>query len=133
MWYLDGDDPRIDEAIDRAIEANYERRIAIAEMQAFEPTKGEQEMIHETITIPVPCGWCETVSHVTVDRHHHKAWLAGGLAQDAMPDLTVENREILISTTCASCQEGMFADWDEWDEGGVMLENFVTHWEGEEE
>lgn len=40
------------------------------------------------------------------------AWKAGALIQRAMPELTPDQRELLISGTCSACWRKMFRDED---------------------
>ena len=60
------------------------------------------------------CGHATFVSVVSAD---YFDWLDGKLIQDAMPYMSTEDRETLISGYCPNCQEAMFSNpWDDEDE-----------------
>jgi hypothetical protein len=51
------------------------------------------------------------VSLVPEEGFHN--WQGGELIQNALPELTADERELLISGTCPSCWDRMFGDYDE--------------------
>ena len=57
----------------------------------------------ELLTVNVCCISCEKMSPVTVPKKGYIAGQEGALIQTALPDLTPEERELLISNTCGTC------------------------------
>ena len=54
------------------------------------------------------CQFCK-VDHVVMADHMDVAnWENGALIQDAMPYLSADDRELLISGTCGACFDKMF-------------------------
>ena len=53
----------------------------------------------------------KTVSLVPEEGFHN--WQGRALIQNALPELTADERELLISGTCPSCWDRMFGDYDE--------------------
>ena len=49
------------------------------------------------------CLMCGTIQHIYVNYADFMAWRDGMLIQKAMPYLTPDEREMLISQTCGSC------------------------------
>lgn len=76
-----------------------------------------QEMYVFRVTDPN----CGKVFLIPVPVSERDAWKEGMLIQDAMPSLTQDDRELLISGTCPECWAGMEApsggyderDWDD--------------------
>ena len=52
---------------------------------------------------------CIRDRHITVGNADLDAWQNGTLIQDAMPYLSADDREILISGICGECFDNMFA------------------------
>ena len=48
-----------------------------------------------------------------VESADYKNWQEGALIQDALPYLTTDQRELLISATCGTCWDDMFGEEDE--------------------
>ena len=70
--------------------------------------------IMETVIIPAACRMCREVYCVEVEAAGYEQWKAGALIQNAMPELSAEDRELLISKTCDSCWNQLFPeDFDE--------------------
>lgn len=60
-------------------------------------------------TVHVRCkGGCGEVKQVVVSTLAYDAWQGGVLIQRAMPGLSVDQRELLISGTCGECWERIF-------------------------
>ena len=59
------------------------------------------------------CPMCGTISMINVDEEGYKAWRNGELIQRALPDVSSEDRETLISGICAFCQDGFFEEEEE--------------------
>jgi hypothetical protein len=52
---------------------------------------------------------CGKRSTFKVDSGNFKSWQTGALLiQDAMPEVSIENRELLISNTCGKCFDSLF-------------------------
>lgn len=54
------------------------------------------------------CDTCMSVFELDVDFYDYMAWKGGTFVQDAMPYLTADERELLISNTCGDCWDNMF-------------------------
>jgi len=59
-------------------------------------------------TIVIDCAECERTFPVTADIDGFQRWIDGELIQRALPELSVEDRELLISQTCGECFTDMF-------------------------
>ena len=64
-------------------------------------------------SVEVPCGDCGKNKSFIVNDADLIAWHEGKHIQDAMPYLTAEQREMLISDTCQECWDKMFLLFDE--------------------
>ncbi len=62
----------------------------------------------ETIIIRTTCPCCGTLVHVHALESQYNAWLDGALVQDAFPDMSITDRESLISGLCSKCQAIFF-------------------------
>ena len=60
--------------------------------------------------VSVKCRICGAVENIAVSMHGYDKWKAGEMIQDALPDLSADEREMLLSRTCSSCWEEMFKD-----------------------
>ena len=68
----------------------------------------------ETVIVPAACRCCQGVFCVEVDAVGYEQWKAGELTQNAMPTLSAEERELLISKACGDCWNKLFPeDFDE--------------------
>jgi hypothetical protein len=63
------------------------------------------------------CVKCEDVHILLVDSDDLQRWKDGELIQNAMPYLSADEREILISNVCGRCFEQMFGEGED-DEYG---------------
>ena len=66
-------------------------------------------MISDAVTVIVGCIKCAEAQHITVGNADLDSWENGALIQDAMPYLSADEREILISGICGECFDDMFA------------------------
>lgn len=66
-----------------------------------------------TTVIPVQCRICQDIHYVDVPVDGFIAWRRGELIQDALPELSADQRELLISGTCGMCWDDMFGSSDE--------------------
>ncbi len=56
------------------------------------------------ITVNTKCPFCHKQHKVNVPRADYDAWRLGTqLAQDAMPTLSIDDRELLITGICNDC------------------------------
>ena len=63
-----------------------------------------------TLLITKPCPYCGTVSKVTVPESGLRMWKSGTRIQDALPMLTADEREILMSGVCPACRDDVFGE-----------------------
>lgn len=63
------------------------------------------------------CPFCGHVSEILVEDEVLKRMEDGERIQDILPGLPASEREVLISGICIDCQEEVFSDPDEEDEG----------------
>ena len=61
-------------------------------------------------TYSVKCGMCQEVHYIVAHERDVKKWLSGTHIQDAMPYLSPDDRELLISRTCPTCWVRMFGE-----------------------
>mgnify|MGYP001037356092 CR=1 FL=1 len=61
-------------------------------------------------TMQVECRICKDTHILMVNIRDAKRWRQGELIQDAMPYLTPDERELLISETCKKCFDKMFGE-----------------------
>lgn len=67
----------------------------------------------------VKCWNCEVSREITTTAAGWKAWRSGELIQDAMPEVSADDRELLISGTCGKCFDEMFPEIPEDEEDEV--------------
>ena len=60
------------------------------------------------MTTVVNCIQCGEAQHIEARTADLDAWIGGELIQVAMPYLTADEREILISGVCGTCFDNMF-------------------------
>ena len=56
----------------------------------------------------VQCVHCGDFAIITVNPMDYQSWQEGALIQDAMPYLSADEREMLISGTCDECWAAMY-------------------------
>jgi len=61
------------------------------------------------VWVEVKCRMCGTVYTIAVEENDFYDWQNGKCIQDAMPYLTADERELLISHTCGDCWAEMFS------------------------
>lgn len=62
----------------------------------------------ENLTLSVRCIHCKKLHTIAVVRKDYDAWINGALIQNAMPYLSLDQRELLISKICGKCFDKMF-------------------------
>lgn len=66
-----------------------------------------------TVLFQAPeCELCKVAEEVELDLRAYQAWRAGMHAQDAFPDMTADEREVLISGTHPKCWSILMGDAD---------------------
>ena len=70
----------------------------------------EREVMIMRTNIVMTCTFCRQFHLVEVDLEQLEAWRNGELIQNAMPDLTLTEREQLISGLCPKCQTEIFGE-----------------------
>ena len=66
-----------------------------------------------TKIVPVACRCCGGVYCLEVNTEGFACWQSGELIQNALPELSAEDRELLISKTCDTCWKNLFGDDEE--------------------
>lgn len=61
----------------------------------------------------IKCNICRQWKVVTVDESEFADWQRGMVIQRAMPKISADDRELLVSGTCGTCFDKMFPDEDE--------------------
>lgn len=56
------------------------------------------------------CPKCKVMQQVTVSEIAYKAWQGGQFVQDAFPNLTANEREVLMTGICPKCWDEMFKE-----------------------
>ena len=65
-----------------------------------------------TLLITNPCPYCGTISKVAVPESGLRQWKSGTRIQDALPMLSADEREILMSGVCPKCWDDVFGEVD---------------------
>jgi len=63
----------------------------------------------EVTTKLIKCGDCKRSFPVTMTKSGYHSWIMGELIQNALPELSPADRELLISKTCNDCFTEMFS------------------------
>jgi len=61
----------------------------------------------------ISCRECQQIKFVEASEDGVKKWQQGELIQRALPELTAEEREMLISRICPECWNKMFKEDEE--------------------
>ena len=69
-------------------------------------------MVMNADLICVSCRVCGRRFLISVTEAEYASWQSGTCIQNAMPNLSVEERELLISKTCGTCWDKMFDGLD---------------------
>jgi len=66
------------------------------------------DVTDDVTTLEIPCVLCQEKITVKVPTSGYHKWRYGGaLIQEAMPTVSVDDREMLISQTCPACWKKM--------------------------
>jgi hypothetical protein len=71
--------------------------------------------LHRDRPLQVSCKGCGSSHTLMVNATDVANWEMGEYIQDAMPYLSADERELLISRTCGSCWDEMFGSCGESD------------------
>lgn len=66
------------------------------------------EQLEGNVTIIKKCISCNTITTITVTASQHYRWQHGELIQRVMPELSEDDRELLISGMCGNCFDNLF-------------------------
>jgi hypothetical protein len=61
-------------------------------------------------TVSYACAKCHQVTKISFNGEDWLRWQEGEYIQEAMPYLTTDERELMISSVCGTCFDAMFAD-----------------------
>lgn len=56
------------------------------------------------------CPICDNAHTVTVPKDGYRKWRAGAMIQSALPSLSADDREMLVTGICSSCWETHFGE-----------------------
>lgn len=65
------------------------------------------------VQLPVKCSFCGKTVILTVPASGLQAWQCGTLIQEAFPELTPAERELMISGMCGECWKKNFGEEEE--------------------
>lgn len=65
------------------------------------------------MTVERQCPLCGKITAIEVNFEEFAAWKGGALIQDAMPHMSVDDREILMTGICPQCWDSQFGDEDD--------------------
>jgi hypothetical protein len=77
----------------------------MARTGAIEYSEERKNLVYIRTT---PCVVCNKQHEFIVDRFGYEAWQYGELIQNALPELSPEDCEVLISGTCDECFNELF-------------------------
>ena len=66
------------------------------------------------VVLEIECVMCNQSIIMEVSEEGLKKWQQGELIQDALPELTDDEREMLMSGICPTCWDKIFSD--EWED-----------------
>ena len=72
--------------------------------------------IYTATKITRTCPFCKGLTELMVPARGYRLWEEGELIQNALPELSATDREVLISGICPDCQSDFFGDEDEDEE-----------------
>ena len=72
----------------------------------------------------ITCWKCKQVHHIVCSSDGYDKWQEGMLIQDALPELSSGEREMLISGTCDPCFDKMFGDTEDVEEDEEDEDNY---------
>ena len=60
------------------------------------------------VILMLKCCWCDARFTVEAPHAGYMAWQAGELIQNAMPEMTVDDRERLVTGVCTDCTDDLY-------------------------
>mgnify|MGYP000954698888 CR=1 FL=1 len=72
-----------------------------------------REELSGPLTIIKTCVMCGTTHEIRVKTADYRRWRQGAYIQDAMPYLTANEREILMSGICRTCFDALYPEEEE--------------------
>jgi uncharacterized protein YqfB (UPF0267 family) len=72
------------------------------------PTVPCPQYMSTTAVVAVPCVKCNELNEIHANLEGFVSWQQGELIQNALPELSVDQRELLISGICPKCWDEMF-------------------------
>ncbi len=63
----------------------------------------------DTKTFQIKCIGCKQTKEIVVPLAEYRAWQSGKLIQEAMPNVSANDRELIISRTCPECWAKIFS------------------------
>ncbi len=79
-------------------------------MGVIKPFIKLSESRNERTPLVITCTSCGKDHHFDVATDSFESWTRGAFIQDAMPDLSSNDREMFISGMCGECFDKMFPD-----------------------
>jgi len=61
--------------------------------------------VDDTVTLMTKCVLCGGTTAMRLSREKLKRWHSGELCQDVFPELSVYERDVLITKICVKCQK----------------------------
>lgn len=65
------------------------------------------------LNIGYTCSECHETTKLSLDREKYEEWTHGALIQNVFPNLTEDQRELMISGICGKCFDSLFYGEDE--------------------
>jgi len=69
--------------------------------------------MNATRPVAVSCRSCGDIHTIELSFDGESRWKSGELIQNALPELSLDDRELLISGTCGKCWDAMFPPEEE--------------------
>lgn len=79
-------------------------------MQECDILTQKESRMSDKVSLVAQCLVCKKTKHLMVYIEDYGRWQRGDLIQEAFPYLSVDDREILISSTCGPCFDSMFSE-----------------------
>jgi hypothetical protein len=70
------------------------------------------DQANDIICTQVTCMMCKRTETINANWTDYQAWLGGKLIQDALPYLTPDERELLMSRICGRCFDYLYGEED---------------------
>jgi hypothetical protein len=80
----------------------------------FEPMR--IKVMSETRPVAIGCRYCGDIFTIELSYSGQQKWNDGELIQNALPELTPSERELLLSQTCGKCWDKLFPQFGDSEE-----------------